>query len=199
MKIKPYSFNPNDYIAIAKLHVKFINQGFLSTLGIPFLSLLYEAIDKDSGSILLIIKNDLNIIGFVSGTSNLKKVYQQLLLQPLRLFCSLKSCFFSPSKIYKIIEILLIIRNNSSSVDLPKQELLSIVVDSKCQGKRYAETLFKDLCGYFKEKGASSFIIVVGSDLSRASAFYTKMGAVPVKEIQVHKGGSSMVFKKNLK
>ena len=44
----------------------------------------------------------------------------------------------------------------------------------------------------------SSFSIVVGSNLDRAHAFYTKMGSIPVKEVQVHKGADSVVYVKEL-
>ena len=47
-------------------------------------------------------------------------------------------------------------------------------------------------------EGASSFSIVVGRNLDRAHAFYTKMGSIPVKEIQVHKGADSVVYVKEL-
>ena len=50
----------------------------------------------------------------------------------------------------------------------------------------------------FREEGASSFSIVVGSKLDRAHAFYTKMGSIPVKEIQVHNGADSVVYVKAL-
>ena len=89
---------------------------------------------------------------------------------------------------YKIIEVLLISKDSDISSDLPKQELLSIVVNPAYQGGNHAENLFKALCFYFREQGESSFKIVVGSNLDRAHAFYTKMGSIPVKEIQVHAG-----------
>jgi hypothetical protein len=47
MDVKPHKLNISDYRAIASLHCDHINQGFLATLGIPFLTLLYEAIDED--------------------------------------------------------------------------------------------------------------------------------------------------------
>tara|TARA_B100000963_G_C22535218_1_gene629450 strand:+ start:225 stop:389 length:165 start_codon:yes stop_codon:yes gene_type:complete len=54
MDLKLHKPNSNDYKVITKLHVDHINQGFLATLGVPFLTLLYEAIDKDSESIFLV-------------------------------------------------------------------------------------------------------------------------------------------------
>ena len=198
MYIKPHKFTRSDYRAVARLHCDNINQGFLATLGVPFLTLLYEAIDRDSESVLLVERMDLNIVGFVTGTHGLGRIYKQLLLQPLRLIYSLKSCLLSPSKMYKIIEVLLISKDGDISSDLPKQELLSIVVNPAYQGGGHAENLFNTLCSHFREEGASSFIIVVGSNLDRAHAFYRKMGAIPVKEIQVHKGADSVVYVKEL-
>ena len=198
MDVKPHKLNSSDYRTVASLHCDHINQGFLATLGVPFLTLLYEAIDKDSESVLLVERVDLKIIGFVTGTRGLARIYKQLLLKPFRLIYSLKSCLLSPSKMYKIIEVLLISKDSNISSDLPKQELLSIVVNRACQGRGHAENLFKALCSHFRAEGASSFRIVVGSNLDRAHAFYTKMGSIPVEETQVHKGADSVVYVKKL-
>jgi len=198
MDVKLHKLSSSDYRAVARLHCDYINQGFLATLGVPFLTLLYEAIDKDSESVLLVERVDLSVAGFVTGTRGLGRIYKQLLLKPLRLIYSLKSCILSLSKMYKIIEVLLISKGNNISADLPKQELLSIVVNPAYQGGGHAENLFKALCSHFRAEGASSFSIVVGSNLDRAHAFYTKMGSIPVKEIQVHKGADSVVYVKEL-
>ncbi len=198
MDVKPNKLNSSDYRAVASLHCDNINQGFLATLGVPFLTLLYEAIDKDSESVLLVERVDRRVVGFVTGTRGLGRIYKQLLLKPLYLIYSLKSCILSPSKLYKIFEVLLISKGSNISADLPKQELLSIVVNPAYQGGGHAENLFKALCSHFRAEGASSFSIVVGSNLDRAHAFYTKMGSIPVKEIQVHKGTDSVVYVKEL-
>jgi len=198
MDVKPQKLNISDYETVARLHCDYINQGFLATLGVPFLTLLYEAIDKDSESILLVERIDKVIVGFVTGTRSLGQIYKKLLLRPHRLIYSLRHCFLSLSKMHKIIEVLLINKDVNVSADLPKEELLSIVVNSGYQGGGHAENLFKALCCHFKEKGASNFRIVVGNNLERAHAFYTKMGSIPIKEIQVHKGSDSVVYIKEL-
>jgi len=198
MDVKPHKLNISDYRIVASLHCEHINQGFLATLGVPFLTLLYEAIDKDSESVLLVERLDHRVVGFVTGTHGLGRIYKQLLLKPLRLIYALKSCLLSPSKMYKIIEVLLISKDRSISSGFPRQELLSIVVKPAYQGRDHAENLFNALCSHFREEGASSFSIVVGSNLDRAHAFYKKMGSIPVKEIRVHKGVDSVVYVKNL-
>ncbi len=198
MVLKPYELNSCDYRAVASLHCAHIGQGFLATLGVPFLTLLYEAIDKDGKSVLLVERDDRSVVGFVSGTYGLGRIYKQLLFKPLRLIFSLKSCLLSPVKMYKIIELFFITRGSNIPSDLPKQELLSIVVNPAYRGEGCAEKLFKSLCSHFSEDGVSSFRIIVGSNLGRAHAFYKKMGSIPVKEIQVHKGTSSVVYLKEL-
>ena len=198
MDVNPHKLNISDYRTVASLHCDHINQGFLASLGVPFLTLLYEAIDKDSESVLLLERVDLKVVGFVTGTRGLGRTYKQLLLKPLRLIDSLKSCILSPSKMYKILEVLLISKGSNISADLPREELLSIVVNPAYQGGGHAENLFKALCSHFRTEGASSFSIVVGSNLDRAHAFYTKMGSIPVKKIQVHKGAYSVVYVKKL-
>ncbi|MDC3397947.1 GNAT family N-acetyltransferase [Gammaproteobacteria bacterium] len=198
MDVKPHKLDSSDYISVATLHFDHLNQGFLATLGVPFLTLLYEAIDRDNESALLVERVDCSIVGFVTGTRGLGRIYKQLLLKPFRLIYSLKSCLLSPSKIYKIIEVLLISKESNILADLPQQELLSIVVSPAYQGGGHAENLFKALCSHFREEGASSFSIVVGGNLDRAHSFYTKMGSIPVQEIQVHKGVDSVVYVKKL-
>jgi ribosomal protein S18 acetylase RimI-like enzyme len=198
MDVKPHKLNVSDYEVIASLHCDYINQGFLATLGVPFLTLLYEVIDQDSKSVLLVERVDQSVVGFVAGTHGLGRIYKQLLFKPFRLIYSLKSCLLSPSKIYKIIEVLLINKVSDISSDLPKQELLSIVVNSAYQGEGHAESLFKALCSHFRAEGVGSFRIFVGSNLDKAHGFYAKTGSIPVKEIQVHKGFDSVIYVKDL-
>ena len=160
--------------------------------------MLYEAIDKDKNSILLVEKVDGDVVAFVSAAHGLDRIFKKLLLKPFQLIYSLKSCLFSFSKMHKILEIILINKRDNGLSGLPKQELLSIVVSPSYQGKNYAENLFKDLCYHFKVAGVKNIKIVVGSNLLRAHSFYRKMGSIPVREIQVHKGVESLVYVKNL-
>lgn len=198
MDIKSNKLKTKDYRAIARLHRDHINQSFLATLGIPFLMLLYEAIDKDEDSFLLLKKNDKVIVGFISGTLGLKSIFKRLLMQPYKLICSLKKNFLSFFKIYKMLEILFRSKNNYREKDLPKYELLSMVIDPAFQGKGYSESLFMSLCDSFKNKGIKSFKIMVGKNLTRANAFYSKMGSIPVKEKQMHKGSNSLIYVKKI-
>ena len=182
------------YQKVAQLHCEHINQGFLATLGPSFLALLYEAIDKDKSSVLIAKEVDGDVVGFVSGAASLRPIYKQLLYRPFSLFVALTSCFFSISKLSKIIEIFFIGKNNPILTGLPRHELLTIVVDPSFQGQGHAEDLFSSLCYYFKAVNVTNFKVVVGGDLARAHAFYLKMGCAVAGEIEVHKGKDSLVY-----
>ena len=198
MDLKQNNLSINDLKEIASLHSNYLNQGFLSSLGVEFLTLLYEAIDKDRESILLVERVENRVVGFVSGTNGLIRIYMKLLMKPLQLFFSLKDCLLSPRKLYKIFEIIFLSKKISTSTDLPKQELLSIVVNPNYQGAGHSEILFYKLCDHFKLNGMKSFKIIVGSNLNRAHAFYKKVGAIPLRSFQVHKGSESLIYIKKI-
>ncbi|MDB2416004.1 GNAT family N-acetyltransferase [Pseudomonadales bacterium] len=185
------------YHKVARLHREYIDQGFLATLGPSFLALLYEAIDKDEGSVLIVKEVDGDVVGFVSGTTSLRPIYIKLLRRPFSLFLALVGVLLSVSKLLKVIEILLISKNNPVLTGLPRYELLTIVVDPLHQGQGYAEELFESLCGYFSAISVKTFKIIVGVDLARAHAFYLKMGCTVAGEIEVHKGKNSWVYVKH--
>lgn len=187
------------YQAAAKLHCALITEGFLTTLGVPFLTLLYRSIDQDKGSAFLVEKVNGEVVGFVTGASGLGRIYRKLLFQPHRLLFALRGCLFSPIKIYRIFEILIFSVKKEGAVQLPSEELLSIVVSKNFQGNGSAERLFWSLCNHFASKGVDSFKIVVGGNLDRAHAFYQKMGCIPCVELQVHRGSKSIVYIKHLK
>jgi len=46
--------NDSDYLQVAKIHASCIKDGFLTSLGERFLKLLYEAIDTNENSILIL-------------------------------------------------------------------------------------------------------------------------------------------------
>jgi ribosomal protein S18 acetylase RimI-like enzyme len=181
---------------IAKLHQEAINQGFLSSLGLSFLSLLYESIDKCPSGILVVEKDQGKIIGFASGTLGTVSIYKILLKSWFRLSLCLVPQLLCFSKIYKILEILLLSKKRKK--DQVKTELLSIAVLPSYRGLGLAQKLYTSICNEFSKSDANSFSIVVGNELDRALNFYKKMGAERVHEIEVHRGSKSTVLHQKL-
>lgn len=183
-----------DYQQVALLHMECIDQGFLSTLGVSFLSLMYQSIDETNDAILFVEKDRNNVVGFVTGTSNMRSIYKQMIRHTPRLIAYLFPTMINPRKIWQVIEILRHSGGRGSLKDLPPHELLSIAVSKAVRGSGIAQQLYIRLAEHFRVEGISSFRIVVGEALTPAHGFYQKMGAVPVHEICVHGNDRSIIY-----
>ena len=186
------------YRQVAAIHLSCINQGFLSSLGLGFLTLLYECIDLDKNSILIIEKKNVNVLGFVAGGKSMKTIYLQMLRQFPRLFLALFPSLINPVKLFKIFELVCFGKSKQLGTSIPQAELLSIAVIDAEKGKGLAQKLYNSLAQHFTMQGESEFSIVVGDSLKRAHGFYTKMGAQRLDVVSIHKGQTSTIYKQPL-
>ena len=189
------------YRTVAELHIANINQGFLSTLGLGFVSLMYRVIDEGDDSVLLVARVNGQAVGFVAGATGMGPIYKRMLKYWPQLFLALLPSMFLPRRVWRIIEILRRYSRGSggaSGAALPVAELLSIAVAPAFRGQRHAENLYQELCKHFLRRGLPVFKIVVGSALAPAHKFYRRMGAQPAAEIEVHQGSASTVYVQTL-
>jgi len=185
------------YRQVAVLHAANIDQGFLATLGVPFLALMYRALDEAEGSVLLTEEQDGRVVGFVSGGEGMGAIYRRMLRYPVRLGLSLLPSLARPKRpkrLKRILEILRYSGGASTGQDLPHAELLSIAVDASVRGTGVAERLYRQLQAHFSQRGVGAFRIVVGDSLAPAHRYYQKMGAKPTGRIEVHEGEGSVVY-----
>jgi ribosomal protein S18 acetylase RimI-like enzyme len=179
---------------VAELHVSCIDQGFLSTLGPRVLALMYEAIDEADGSVLILSRNGDAIVGFVSGTTSMRNVYLRMIAKWPRLLCAIAPALLSITQLKRMMETVRHSAAGERSQEGAQAELLSIAVEASERGSGRAESLYSALCAHFRARGIARFRIVVGSRLARAHRFYSKMGAKPLAEVEVHKGDTSIVY-----
>lgn len=186
---------PTLYRQVAALHANSIGQGFLATLGVPFLSLMYQAIDESGTGVLLTEQRDGRVIGFVTGCAGMKQIYMRMLRSPLRLARALAPSLIRPAGLLRILEILRYDGGDASPAqDGPRAELLSIAVAPEARGIGVAEALYKKLVSHFSSIGEPAFRIVVGDALQPAHRFYERMGALPVGRLEVHRGEGSVLY-----
>ena len=181
------------YRQVAALHAACIDQGFLATLGQPFLGLMYRAIDEAPGSVLIVDEAEGRVRGFVSGAAGMGAIYRRMLTHPVRLALALLPSLFRPSRLRRILEILRY-GGGPGAQPLPAAELLSIAVDPVWRGKGVAESLYRSLDAHWAGRGVPAFRITVGDALAPAHSFYRRMGAVPVARVEVHAGEGSVVY-----
>lgn len=184
-----------EYRQIARIHKEGIFKGFLSTLSLSFLALIYEAIDQSTISELVVVRAKGRIVGFIAGSQDIRDVYRIMLRSPVRLLTALLPAFVSPKTIFRIFETVMFSKKGGVlDFDLPSEELLSISVLPEFRGMGYAEELFKSLVSEFRSRNIGCFKIVVGEALEPAHRFYKKMGARPIGNVTVHKGVGSIVY-----
>ena len=182
---------------VASLHRTAMNRGFMSTLGLRFLELLYVAIDESQESILIVEMDGDHVCGFVAGGCGVKSVYKELVSRPLWLLWALAPCVLHLSKLWRIFEILRQGKNRATDATtfcLPRHELFSIAVAPQYRGKGIGETLYHKLCMHFCSRGIIAFRILVGKELKAANRFYQRMGAKAETEITLHKGSLSSIY-----
>lgn len=180
------------YQDVARLHIESIKTGFLPSLGLNFLTLMYKCIDEADFTTLETDYVDDKLRGFVSGTDGSKSLYKEMLKHPFTLFFALLPSFLYFAKIKKIINIFKHV-SGKKRAKYPKPELLTICVSKKYQRKGIANNLYKRLIDYFRNENISSFTIIVGASLE-ANQFYLKQGASIIDSIQVHLGKDSNIF-----
>lgn len=186
------------YLQVAALHIASIDQGFLSTLGVRFVALMYRAIDECESSAVFVDESEGRIVGFVAGASGMRSIYKRMLRYWPALFVTLLPSVVNPRRVWRILEILKYSRAHQDSDDLPSAELLSIAVDPAYRGQHRADFLYQQLAAYFRDRGDVAFKITVGKALAPAHRFYTRMGAVPMTDVEVHEGNMSTVYVQRL-
>jgi len=189
-QIRPASLH--DVPVLAELHKTWINKGFMSSLGLSFLNLLYRSMSRSRHAFCLVAVDEQGIAGFVSGTTSVKKFYFEFLIHNcFRAAAILGKHLITPSTLAKITETLLYPRKER---DIPQAELLSIVVNKRSRGKGISSRLFEHLTNEFERRGAGEFKVVVGDNLVAACKFYEKENGYRLNDIEIHRGEKSRVY-----
>ncbi|MDQ3190539.1 MAG: GNAT family N-acetyltransferase [Bacteroidota bacterium] len=188
------NFTDDEIAQIARLHINNIKSGFLSSLGEDFLKLIYFSIQKKG--VLIGLRSDNSVIGFVSGVEDINAVYYEFIKKNFfKAFFFILPKMISFNVIKKVVEIALYpLQKKIDKIELPKAELLSIVMEPDQRGTGGAEVLYKELVKDFQGKNIEKFKIIVGAKLIGAQKFYSKMGALQLDSINIHKGEKSWVY-----
>jgi len=192
MRIRKAEFK--DARELAEIHVKFLPESFLCTLGEKFLALLYKAMIGSENGIVIIVEDDERVAGFISGTTDMRKLNAFFRRKNFfKAFFLLFPRMFRPSVCRKIIEdVFYSIRKPAAS--LPDAELLSIAVKKDYRGKGVGAKLFAALVCEMREKKINNFKILVGENLKDAQKFYERMGCEAAGKEELHKGEVSKVY-----
>lgn len=173
---------------MAGMHIESIATGFLPTLGLGFMTLLYRAIVEDPEGLALIAEDESGPVGFVAGTHSTSGFYRRFVRRHgLRAGLLVLPRLLRPGVIRKLWESF----RYGGEEQSEGAELLSMAVAGDRRGRGIGVALGREL---LRRLSGSTVRVVVGSDNAVAIAAYQKMGFVPLSRIQVHRGESSEVL-----
>ena len=188
-------FDDAELQQVAMLHVTGIQNGFLSSLGAPFLKTIYAEIGHNDAGALIIASQEGKVIGFASGAVSVRPIFSGLLKKNFLMGALiLLPKLLSPKHLRRILELAAYPHRDTEKKGEAAAELLSIVVANPYRGQGLAQVLFNNLVAEFKNRNIKKFRIVVGSELLAAQKFYEKMGAVKRRPIEVHAGEKSFEY-----
>lgn len=198
-KIKIFKAGEKDCGIIARMHKENINLGFLNILGTGFLEILYSSIFNFKSGILLVAKCEENIVGFISGITDIKTFYKFFVKKNF-----IKLCLIILGKLWNIKVIrgifeIMFYPQKGFKIKLPDAELLSIAVGDKFRSKGVARKLLNELERSFVLLNIRQFKVTVGETLRGANAFYLKSGFTMASKIEVHKNARSNIYLYNIK
>lgn len=168
-----------------------IDTGFLSSLGMGFLRLLYRALIQSHAGAVIVADAGGVVVGFVAGTIDTGAFYREflrrnLLQAGLHLFPALGGV----STWRRVRETARYGRSpEGTGVDA---ELLSMAVAPSARRLGLGSSLVASLQDWFEAKGVEAAKVVVGAQNETAIALYTRCGFTESRKIQVHEGTSSL-------
>ena len=180
---------------IALIHRTMLPDGFLSTLGTPFLKTIYREIAADPNSQLLCAAAPRNVtLGFICGTTSTSSLYRRFVTR--NIFCTfvnLSPKLLSYRFLLKISQTLFIPSRNKQN-ELPAPQLLNFCVSADYQGKGVGRLLFSNLRHWFETRHINEVTITTGCEQQSAQSFYEAHGLQPLGTCSLHKPNDSVIY-----
>lgn len=171
---------------VARLHIQGISTGFISSLGINFVTALYEILAQSRTSFGFVAEEGDSILGFVAFTKNLNNLYKSVILRKgFRLAFLIVGKISSLSRLKKVFETLLY-PSRTKKMNLPSAELLSTVIAPEGRRKGLATQLLQKSFLECQKRGIDNVKVLVGAANEPANKLYLKCGFEFVGQIESH-------------
>lgn len=173
---------------LARMHSLAISTGFLPTLGLPFMKVLYGALVSDPEATVLVAADRSGPLGFVAGVRSTGAFYRRFLRhRGIRATLSAFPRLIRPSVIRRVWESL----RYGSGEEEQGAELLSLAVAADARGRGVGTRLGRALLDRLDEPLVR---VVVGAENATAIGAYLRMGFAEASTIEVHRGERSEVL-----
>ena len=184
VQIVPLS--PEHAQGAAALHIEGIHMGFISSLGIDFVSALYRAIAESPESFGYVALNEGNVVGFATFTTNLKGLYKSIMKKNMfRFGFLLFGKMFSWKMIRKIFETLFY-PSRIKKYQFPEAEFLSMAVSPAARGHGLATRFVKTGFQECQRRGIKELKILAATTIGPVNKMYEKFGFKVAAQIENH-------------
>ena len=171
---------------VAALHIQCISTGFISSMGIDFVTSLYEAIVRSNSSFGVIAVKNEKVLGFAAFTTNINTLYKAVIWRKgLKFALLLASHMCSLKRVKRIFETLFY-PTRIKNMNLPSAELLSIAVAPEEQRKGLAGQLIEMGFRHYRKTGVDKVKVLIAADNKAGNQLYIKSGFEPVGQINNH-------------
>jgi ribosomal protein S18 acetylase RimI-like enzyme len=184
---------PDDARFAAELHVERIQEGFLSQLGISFLTRLYRRVVAFPDSFLLIADRGAEPVGFLAGTVDIGGLYRRFLLRD----GVSAGVVAAPQLVRSLPRVMETLRYGAQSKGPgpgPVAELLAVAVSPKVEGQGLGRMLVAAFFDELSDRGTAAAKVVVGGGNSGAISLYRRAGFGNDEQLEVHRGSQSLVM-----
>jgi ribosomal protein S18 acetylase RimI-like enzyme len=171
---------------VAALHIQCISTGFISSLGIGFVTALYEAIVRSKSSFGVVAVRNGKVLGFAAFTTNINALYKSIVWRKgLKFALLLAGHMCSLKQVKKMFETLFY-PSRIKNMNLPSAELLSIAVAGAEQRKGLAGRLIERGFRHCRETGVDKVKVLIGADNTAGNKLYLKYGFEHAGQINNH-------------
>jgi ribosomal protein S18 acetylase RimI-like enzyme len=179
-----------DAPAAARLHAGQIGEGFLSSLGPRFLTLLYKRIVAWPRAFLLLAEDDGTVVGQAAATEDVGGLYKQFVIRD----GLMGGVIAAPQLLRRWRSTLETLRYGSAEGDLPAAELLAVAVDVAWQGRGIGKALVLAANEELARRGVDNARVVCAASNAAALGLYRSSGFRPLATIEVHADTRSQVL-----
>lgn len=180
----------SDLDRIAALHAERIREGFLTSLGIPFLRRLYRRVLRSNDAFLFVDDVDDHVSGFVAGVADLGALYRRFITRD----GAAAAVRAAPRLLRTFPRVLETLKYPSTTGALPNAEILAVAVAADCGGRGIGTSLVRAATIEFDRRAVRAAKVVTTTDNDAAIAMYRACGFVSTTGLEVHPGRSSEVL-----
>ncbi|GAA0498415.1 hypothetical protein Ade02nite_91610 [Paractinoplanes deccanensis] len=192
LRIVAGPFTDTQIRAVAEMHATEVAHGFLSSLGVPALEVLYRHVAASEHCALYLALDGGRPVGYICGSLDTSALVREFVRRRWWVAApALLPRLLRPGRVFRAIETL---RYANAESDLPHAEVINFVVRPPARGTGAAQVLFDRLMRWFESHGATAVKMVTGERQQRAHGFYRKVGAELHGHTSIHSGTASRIY-----